>query len=61
MTLFCFRIVNPCRVEMINIGVREVDSEVSAKLIYMSRKVSIFIYLLLMDSSIRALIVKIFR
>jgi hypothetical protein len=61
MTLFCFEIVDPCRIRMINVCVRRVSSEMSVKLIYISRKVGIFIYLLLMCSSIKALIVKIVR
>jgi hypothetical protein len=53
MTLLCFRIIYSCQVWMVNIGVRGVGSEVVAKLIYVSRKICIFVYLLLMCSLLR--------
>jgi hypothetical protein len=47
ITLFYFRIVYLCKIKMINIGVRGINCEVAVKLIYVSRKVSVFIDLLL--------------
>jgi hypothetical protein len=61
ITLFCFRIIYPCRIEVVNIGIRGVDREMSAKLVYVSRKISVFIDLLLVCSLIRTLIVKLVR
>jgi hypothetical protein len=59
--LFCFGIVYSCEVRMVNIGVRGINSKVIAELIYIPRKVSVFIYLLLVGCSIRILVIKIFR
>jgi hypothetical protein len=58
MTLFCFRIIYPCRIEMVNIGMRGVNSEMVAKLVYVSRKISVFVDLLLVSCPVRILIVK---
>jgi hypothetical protein len=56
-----FRIVNPCRIGVVDIGMRKVCTKMLAKLVNISGKVCIFIDLLLMYSSVRALIVKMIR
>jgi hypothetical protein len=61
MILFCFRIIYSCRIGVVNIGMKGVSSEMSAKLVYVSQKISVFINLLLMCCLVRALIVKIVR
>jgi hypothetical protein len=61
ITLFSFRIVYLCRIRVINIGVRGVDCEMVIELIYVPWKIGVFIYLLLVCCSIRALVIKVFR
>jgi hypothetical protein len=61
MTLFSFRIVYLCRVQMVNISMRDVGEKVVTELFVVSWIVGVFIYLLLMWCFVFTLIIEMVR